>query len=398
MFTGFLQRLSGYTINFCSFLITQFRYSRRNRRFQPESVKKILTIKLEHIGDVILTLPALALLRENFPAAKITLLVGSWAKEIMEMSDLVDEIFIYDSNRYVRNGTGKNSFSERKNLFSSLRSVPFDLIVSLSSDWWTLFFSLVCKCKYRVDIGGVRTQRKIRKLFPLFFKRSTLLTSKQHIVDMNLETLKMIDLEVNVSEPYLSFENSEVFQMKEFLSEHEIAEKDLKIIIHPGTEWRERAWGPQKFARIADYLISHHSAKVIITGGKKELDVADEMSKNMKEESLNLAGKTSLTMLTALLKYCDLFIGNDGGPMHIAAAVRTPVIALFGPQDPKRFGPIGKQHRVLYKEVECSPCRQHTCSKSFEERCMNLIQEEEVISCIDDFMKIHFSSQRERSK
>jgi len=390
----FQKRISGYAIHFVSFLIQMLLYEKRNRHFRKETVNNILLVKLEHIGDVILALPAMHTLREHFPGANITLLTGSWSVAIVEGSPLIDEVILYNSKRYDRESAGPNEAFKRKQVFAALRKNPPDLLVSLSNDWRTLWLACLCRFQYRADIGTMLTKRKVSRFFPGVFKRSDTLRTLQHVAEMNMEVLRSIGLKNGLVHPGLCISQNEINEARNLLHRKGIADSDCKVIIHPGAIWSGRAWDAERYARIGDYVTQSLSAKVIITGNEKEVDIARQVADGMDERAYNVTGKTTLRLLAALLKECDLFIGNDGGAMHIAAAVGTPVIALFGPQSPDRFGPLGTATKVLYTKTPCSPCRQDECTESPGRRCMDLISEEEVVAAIDEMVRDHVLSKQ----
>jgi len=150
------------------------------------------------------------------------------------------------------------------------------------------------------------------------------------------------------------------------------------VCVHPGAAWRPRAWRPERFAAVADWIQDHYHPQVLFVGSSEERDIEAAVRANAKgRRTFWLAGELTWQELTALLERARLFIGNDSGPAHVAAANRIPSVVLFGPQEPGRFRPWSDQSVVLHHRVHCCPCRQSVCVHP-ENPCVNLIELEEV--------------------
>jgi heptosyltransferase-2/heptosyltransferase-3 len=151
----------------------------------------------------------------------------------------------------------------------------------------------------------------------------------------------------------------------------------LKVGLFPGAGWKLREWMPDRFAALGDRATEHFDAEVLIFGGPDERELVDQVSSLMKTEPISFAGDLRIRQLAAFIACCDLFITNDTGPMHIAAAVHTPTIALFGPGNHIRFQPVDSTHTTIRHPVPCNPCKQFTdtCKDNI---CMKLITVDEV--------------------
>jgi ADP-heptose:LPS heptosyltransferase len=150
------------------------------------------------------------------------------------------------------------------------------------------------------------------------------------------------------------------------------------VFVHPGAAWRPRAWRPERFAAVADWIQEHYHAQVLFVGSSEEQDIEAAVRANAKgRRAFWLAGELTLQELAALLARARLFIGNDSGPAHVAAALGIPSVVLFGPQEPGRFRPWSERSIVLHHRVHCCPCRQVVCVHP-ENPCVNLIELEEV--------------------
>ncbi|UCC38728.1 MAG: glycosyltransferase family 9 protein [Candidatus Aminicenantes bacterium] len=151
----------------------------------------------------------------------------------------------------------------------------------------------------------------------------------------------------------------------------------IKIGINPGGDRPSRRWNPDKYALVADRLIEHFNAQIVLLGGPGEEHIAQHVQNKMKNEATNLSGKLTLNDLIYIINQFDLLLTNDSGPMHIAAAVKTPVVAIFGPENPSLMHPYTSSNlfKIAYKAVECRPCNKTNCSRPI---CLDLITPEEV--------------------
>ncbi|MEW6002416.1 MAG: lipopolysaccharide heptosyltransferase II, partial [Nitrospirota bacterium] len=199
-----------------------------------------------------------------------------------------------------------------------------------------------------------------------------------HQINYYLNLLSQTGIEVEYSEPYI------YLSLDERLSGREILKGLGRPIlgINPGATYGSaKRWFPERFSEISNWFIKDTKGSVVIFAGKNEVDIAEEIDKNIPENKLLLAGRTSLRELISLISECDVFVTNDSGPMHIAYAVRTPLVAIFGSTDPALTGPAGSGNAVLTSGLSCSPCFDRTC-KTNDMRCMYAITPDDVYHSI----------------
>lgn len=176
----------------------------------------------------------------------------------------------------------------------------------------------------------------------------------------------------------LFLSKDEICQAKETLDKNQITPDDLLIGINPGAAYgSSKRWYPERFSQVAAALVKQYHAKIILFGGPGERDIAEEIVRASEPSILNMAGQTTIRGLMALLSQCRLLITSDSGPMHIAAALGVPVVAIFGSTDPALTTPIGTGHIVIRKNVPCSPCFRRECPTDL--MCMDLIQVKDVL-------------------
>ena len=155
------------------------------------------------------------------------------------------------------------------------------------------------------------------------------------------------------------------------------------IIMHPGTRWPTKCWLPESFASLADALIRERSARVVFTGSRSDRPLIAGIHAAMASPAMDLSGRTDLPTLARLFYHADAAVTTDTGPMHLAAAVGTPVAAVFGPTAPWRTGPFGSQHRVIRTDISCSPCFQRHCPNP---ECLTGLGVPEVLAAVNDIL------------
>ncbi|MCD6390070.1 MAG: glycosyltransferase family 9 protein, partial [Desulfobulbaceae bacterium] len=204
-----------------------------------------------------------------------------------------------------------------------------------------------------------------------------------HALQRELLLLEGIDVSCSEVVFDLPVSDQDRRQVRELLGENSQDRNDAAqplVAINPQTKWETKLWENDRFAQVADQLAAR-GCRVVFTGGPPDRVVIETIQENMKNSSLNLAGRSSLKTLAALYERADLVISTDTGPMHIAAAAGTPVVALFGPTAPWRTGPYGKQHQVLRTGISCSPCFKRQCplEEDQKKRCMKEIPVDRVV-------------------
>ena len=360
-------------------------YVRYNSRADPGSyllkdIERILIVKLSSIGDVVHSLPTLKALRDAYPQAYIAWVVEEKSKDIITDNPLLDEVIIFEKERWKKElfktkGT-KESLKDVYNFAKTLREKKFDAAIDLQGLLRSSLIAYFSGAKIRV---GYRDSGEMSHIFYNLKVDSN--ESGIHAVDRHLYIAKFLGASINQVEFPLWISKEERNFAKKVLSEHNISRKDLLIGLNAGASIQHNRWDKERFAKLGDILIEKHEANIILFGGKQDVKLVQEIYEMMRNKPINLAGKTTMKQLASIIEYCNLFIGNDTGPLHIAVAMKVPVVAIFGPADPKRTGPYGKQNIVVYKKLSCSPCFRHPTCSDF--KCMKLISVEEVLEAAE---------------
>jgi lipopolysaccharide heptosyltransferase II len=207
---------------------------------------------------------------------------------------------------------------------------------------------------------------------------------KMHSVDRYLAILSVLGISVGEKDFSIVLTPGDQEGMANLLEGHGVLPGETRVVLNAPTRWQSKRWPQERFAELGDQLASRLGAKIILTGGRADQALVEEIASLMRVRPVVAAGKTSLKELCWLLREVDLLVTCDSGPMHIAAAVGTPTIALFGPTDPRRTGPYGRGHRVLQRQMVCIPCFKRDCPENL---CLREIEVEEVFSAAKEALR-----------
>ncbi|MCG9131309.1 lipopolysaccharide heptosyltransferase II, partial [Candidatus Poribacteria bacterium] len=333
--------------------------------------KRILVVKLDHLGDVLLATPVFSNLHQTYPNAELHALTGAWSRVVLEKHPNVNKVLEYNSPAFSRTSE-PTSLKQTFQLYRELRRQKYDLLVELRSDWRIVWFALLRVTPKRLDRAALQVANKLG--FPQF--------TGDHETTRNLDVLHKAGIPTPIQTTSFSITAEEKKWGSDFLSLLQIDRKRPLIAIHPGSPIPLKRWMSERYAELADWLIAQKRAEILFVGVKDEIPIITEIQALMQAESNNIAGKTTLTQLASILHKCNVFIGNDSGPMHLAAAVGTQTIGLYGPGDPIRFGPVGPKCQTIRQKLDCPPCLGTTCQFG-KEGCMSKIQVADVIQTLE---------------
>ena len=289
-------------------------------------IEKILVFSFSFIGDAVLSTAVISPLRQRFPNAKITFLVGVRAFDLLAADPQIDQVLVYDNLGEHAGWRGKIR------LIQFLRRERFDLVIDLRDSLWSRF------------VGGKHWGMRSRG-------------KNTHAVTRYLNVFQRHGLDVDGARPQLQFTAPNLEKRDAFLMENGVDRHQVLIGIHPGGNWVYKLWGPENFAQIADRLCEKWNAQILLFAGPNERQLQAKVAKLMHRRPICVK-EDDLCQVAGLIAACDFYIGNDTGPMHIAVAVGTPVVALFGSTNHHRSGPYGEEHIIVRSGVElgCNPC------------------------------------------
>ena len=338
--------------------------------------KRILLIRLDRIGDVVLSTPVVKALRKAHPDSYIAMMVSPYARDIVAGNPYLDEVIIYD-----KNGKDKGALNIFR-LAVRLRKKDFDTVVVLHPSERSHLISFLAGIPTRVGYD--------RKFSFLLTKRipHTKQYGLKHESDYALDMVRYIGVDASEKDLFVPVSDISEKKIADMFEAHGVTGSDKIIVFNPGASCASKRWPPERFAHVADMCVRKHGARVVVISGHSDKINASNMVSCMSEKYLNLTGYTTVSDLPSVLKRAMIFVSNDSGPVHIACAVGTPVIAIFGRNDrglsPDRWGPIGKRDVVLKKDVGCHICLAHNCRSAF--KCLDAITVDDVMSSIDTML------------
>ena len=330
-------------------------------------LQNILIIKLRHIGDVLLSTPVLRGLRTAFPRARLTMLVNRGTEGVLANNPDVNEVLCLE----------KGAWDAQLKFVQMLRRRGFDGVVDLTDGDRSAVISLATGAPVRIGFNAEHRWRGL--LYSTVAKpRST----DQHRVDYDLCALRALGLDTKPGTPALYASPADEQAVEAWLREAGLLSaqsSQLLILLQPGARYSLKVWPHERFAQLADRLADRFACRILLGGDQREREVAEQVARKTRCAPIVVAGKFSLLQFAALVKRCALFVGNDGGAMHIAATMGTPVVAIFGPTYPQRWGPRGGPAQVIYKGLDCRACYHPTCLRG-DDSCMQQIAVDEVFT------------------
>jgi ADP-heptose:LPS heptosyltransferase len=379
------------------------------------AVSAILYIKPDHLGDLLLATPALAALRQRFPAARITAIVGPWSEIVVRRNPDLDVVLVCPFPGFERRSPAagrRSQVAERglRRLLATcdlrlatlvrpyltllryamlLRAGRYDLaIVGRDDHWWGAALALLAGVPWRVGFAVPECRPFLTDALPW--------DPRDHVTAQGLALVEAADRRTENGHPLSQFSilNSQ-FQARfdpsqddlvwadSWLAAHRIYTRDRLVVLHPGTGGPAKLWRAERWAAVADALVAA-GARLVLTGGPGEEPLVEELARRMRAHPPTLAGQTTVGQLAALLRRAALALGVDSGPLHLAAAQGVRTIHLYGPGDAGRFGPWGDpaRHIVVRADLWCSPCGVFgACPRGLARpECMELIDVATVVA------------------
>jgi heptosyltransferase-2 len=323
------------------------------------------------IGDSILAVPAAYSLSKNFPQAQIWIAAKDWVKELFASHDFIKGVISLPDD---------DGFKNLKVSIRKIKSFHFDIGVLLTNSFSSALLFYLGKIPER---WGYNTDgRRVLLTRGVALKKGE---ECSHQLNYYLDLISGLGLKTFPPKISLPVTQEEKGKAKEMLLSLNVDLKKPLVILNPGASYGpSKRWHARNYAKLAILLQDRKKAEILITGSKDETGLVESISSFMTKKPLNLTGKTNLRLLAGLISIADLFITNDSGPMHIANALKIPVVAIFGPTNPSFTGPFQQPAAVIKKDVPCWPCSYRECP--FDHRCMIKINAEEVFEACQKFL------------
>ena len=338
---------------------------------RKQEFRRILLIKPSAVGDVIHTLPVVAKLRQRYPSARIDWMLTPQNAELICGHPALSNIILFQRQAYGRLWKDWSSPADLLGMLGSLRRTNYDLVIDLHGQFRSACFALATGSPTR--IGFDRPRRRVRRAgrkladdtfdhawqgaremsWLAYTHRIPIPTLDAHAIDRYLWIGEMLDLPAGPPQFDLPILPESEHRIDQLLAEHGVADKPVAILT-PGSVWETKRWLASGFAAVGRHFRDAGWA-VVLAGSPNDRQACRDVTEAW-DGAINLCGNTSLAELAALMRRAGLCIANDSGPLHLAAALGTPLVAVFGPTDPVWVGPYGQMDAVVRAGVACSPC------------------------------------------
>jgi heptosyltransferase II len=334
--------------------------------------RKILICGPNWVGDAVLAIPALKAVRKHFPESEITLLVRPWVSGLFAAAPFVDKVWSEKK---------PSSLVDWTRMTREIRGRAFDLALLLPNSFESALM---------IFLGGVPN----RVGYATDARRWMLTASTapargaRHQVQYYLDLVKLLSISSGQPSIEIQATHQERIHARKLLATEGISSDGRFLVLNPGAAYGSaKRWHEDRFADVADALSEQLDLQVALIGSETERVIAEQIRGRMRRSAAVLSGKTSLETLIGVLAESSLMITNDSGPMHIAAALGVPTVAVFGSTDERVTGPCGPRTRVVKHHVECSPCLLRECP--IDHRCMNRVTVIDVCNAAKDLLKAY---------
>ena len=325
------------------------------------NIHKILIVKPSSLGDVVHSLPFLNVAKKCYSNAEIHWVIAKGLENLLEGHPMIDKLVIIHKDMWKKITHAQRTVKEIKALLKRLKQEKYDLVIDLQGLLRSGIITKATNAPVRVGFQEAREGSR------LFYTHKVKGGKNIHAVDRYLKIAAYLGCDISdIRFPFLSHSILSLDQS--------LFSEDYAVII-PGARWKTKVWPAGNFGELASKL----SLKTVIAGGKSEIEAADTIVSLSQGKSLSLSGKTDLKELVEVIRHAQFVVSNDSGPMHIAAALKIPVFAIFGPTDATRTGPYGKGHTIIREDVTCAPCFKKTCN---DMKCMKDLSVEKVYKII----------------
>lgn len=342
-----------------------------------KDTRNILLIQLGDIGDVVLSLPCIRALKENFQQANVIVAVWEKAKELIQDCPWATDVISINKDER----TFVQKILYQKQFFLNLRKYNFDLAIDLRTGTRGAILAMLSGARQRVGVYASDGILWRNRLFTHLYSPET--KPSDHVADRYLSLLIAHNIKTDHRRPEMMVPLAKQQSADALFTQAQIPFDRPVVALQPFSLWQYKEWEVDKFIQLINRLISKYNVSIIITGSLDERKRADKIIKGCRRNIYNLAGETSLGTLAAVLQTCSLFIGVDSAGIHIAAAVGTPTVSIFGPATAIAWAPQGEQHCIVQKQMPCVPCDRKGCQGSGISRCLGELTVDEVMSVVE---------------
>ena len=330
-------------------------------------IRRILIRPSNWVGDVVMNIPAIEAVRENFPESTISVVARPWVTPLLENHPAVDQVLPFrESNDHL------SRIFEIIRVAGRIRRKEFDLAILLQNAFEAALLTYLGGIKLRVgyntDWRGFLLSHAVKRCDEVL---------SLHQVEYYLHILRSMGWEARSRDPRVFVADSDKKSIQSVLAGAGIGRDHVLVGLSPGAVFGPaKQWPAERFAAIGDWAAQRWGAKTVVMGSEGDRDICTEVNELMKHDSLNLCARTTLGEVMALIERCHYFVTNDSGLMHIGAALHVPMVAIFGSTDPIATGPRSRNARIVRHSVDCAPCLKPECPSDY--LCMLSIEPDEV--------------------
>ena len=345
-----------------------------------QSVRRVLVTKLRHHGDVLLATPVFSVLKQHAPHVEIDALVYADTADMLNGNPAISRVFGVDRGWKSLGWTAQAG--AEWDLLQQLRARDYDLLIHLSEHPRGAWLARLLGPHYGVAADHPRAQRWWKSSFSHLYPLPK--NGRRHVVELNLDALRRIGVQPGAEERGLSFVPGDAAETEvaRMLGELGLSSRGY-IHLHPASRWQFKCWPAEKTAELIDTLQAS-GEKVVVSAAPDaaELDLVRRIRDFAATPFADVSGKLTLKQLGALTRHARLFIGVDSAPMHIASAMGTPVVALFGPSGEFNWGPWQVAHRVVASDHPCRPCGNDGCGGGKLSECLSTLPVSAVLQAV----------------
>jgi len=314
-------------------------------KWSKDRVRKILIIKMRYIGDTVLVTPLISALKKALPLAEMHLLIHSDTAPVVKGHPEIDNLHAFD---YIH---AKKDLLYFIKFVHKIKKLKFDMVIDLTRNDRSALLTALTGAVWRIGYDGASLFQKMAYTHKVPFR-----SGKIHMVDHHLQIAGHLGLPVDNIHPNLAVSRREIRDVRHRLDGAGLDATRPYVLIHPGARRWYKSWPTDRFARIADAILEHYPVQVVISGAPGDQAACGAIASAMTRRAFDLCGVFSLSQLPALIEQGALLIGNDSAPIHIATAVNTPVVALFGPTRWEDWQPRRSRDVTLFTSLPCRPC------------------------------------------
>ncbi|MBW1689276.1 MAG: lipopolysaccharide heptosyltransferase II [Deltaproteobacteria bacterium] len=349
----------------------------KGEQISLDGIERVLLIQLGDIGDVVLTIPTIKALRENRPAGTLYVMVREHAKELIEDYPYVNGVISVEGAQ----GNLWERLRYQRGFLKALRGKKFQAAIDLRTGTRGAVLSYLSGAPLRIGRYAEDGRLWRNRLFTHLVRPENEMEQYSSLHSLNI--VAPFKVGARDIKPKLTVSRERELRTERILRDEGVPSDRPLLAFHPFSRWRYKEWPAQNYIALIDHVGSRYPVHIAITGSVDERGRAADLVKETNTEVYNLAGKTTIGELAGVLKKCNLVIGIDSATIHIAAAVGTPTVSIYGPSAPVNWAPLGEQHLVIFKDLPCVPCRQKGCNHSGVSRCLQELEVGEVIEVLD---------------